>query len=99
MVPLRARLRGTPFALRFPGGGLPPVALSEAKSEGWRRGESNPRPRASHYSVYVRVPLLILVRLTANGQGHEPDQRPRKGSLRRPAAQRRNYPAVVASAT
>ena len=36
--------------------------------EWWRRGDSNPRPRKLHVSVYVRIPLINLARNTANGQ-------------------------------
>ena len=50
-------------------------SLSCCPASWWRRGESNPRPKQSHYSIYVCILPLSLVATTAGGQGHRGNQR------------------------
>ena len=74
--PLRKiRQKGLPvLGVRFSG----PWRLLASRPENekwWRRGESNPRPKQSHYSFYACISPLILVRMTAGKQGHHANQR------------------------
>lgn len=95
-----ARLRFTELR-RGQSSALPMACQGEVQkmlnflNEDWRWGESNPRPPKRHNSFYVcSLPLRSRLR---DCQQTGPSRTPATCwvSLLRPAARRRNYPAVV----